>query len=73
MQTLSKTSHIRAKATPTLELSLLSKLSKVIKLKLGRGTITGGNPERCQETEGNLHVEVSFDNPHIRMETSAEY
>ena len=45
VQITSKTCHVRAKATATLELSLLSKLGRVTKLKPGRGAIVGGNPE----------------------------
>ena len=56
----------------TPELSLLSKLDRVTKLKLGRGATAGSNLERCQGTKGDLHVKVSSDIPHIQMETSAE-
>ena len=63
---------VRAKATSTPELSLLSKLDRVTKLEPGRGAMAGGNPEGCQGTKVNLHVEVSSDNLHTRMETSAE-
>ena len=54
MQTTSKTGPVRAKATPTPELSLLSKLGRVIKLESGRGTTVDDNPEGCQGTEGDL-------------------
>ena len=37
VQTISNTGHVRAKATPNFELSLLSKLSRVTKLKPERG------------------------------------
>ena len=66
------TDHVRAKVTPTLELSLLSKLGRVTKLKSRRRATVGDNPERCQGTEGDLYAKVSSDSPHVLMETSAK-
>ena len=72
VQTLSKTDHVRAKVIPTPELLLLSKLDRVTKLRPGRGATVGGNPEGCQGTKGDLHVEISSDSYHVLMETLAE-
>ena len=67
-----KESSVRVKATSMPKLSLLSKLDRVTKFKSGRRTTVSSNLEGCQETEGDLHVKVFSDNPHARMETSAE-
>ena len=71
VQITSKTT-VRAKATPTPELSLIRKLGRVTKFKPGRGTTVGGNPNECQGIEGNLHVEVPSDSPHARIGMSAQ-
>ena len=60
------------RAMPTPELSLISKLSRVTKLRPEREATVGSNPEGCQGIEGDLHVEISSDNHHVRMETLAE-
>ena len=44
VQILSKTDPVRAKVTPTPELSLLSKLDRVTKLRPGRGATVSVNP-----------------------------
>ena len=64
VQTLSNTGYVQDKATPTPELLLFSKLDKVTESEPRRGATVGGNPEGCQETEGDLHVKVSSDSPH---------
>ena len=68
MKTLSKIGTVRAKATITPELSLLSKLDEVTSPEFGRGATADGNPERCQGLEDNLHSEVSSDSLHAKDE-----
>ena len=46
-----------------VELSLYSKLGKVIAPKLGQGTTTSDDSKVRQRTEGNCHSKVPFDNP----------
>ena len=72
VQTTQKTGSVRAKVIPTPELSLLSKLGRVTKLELGQETVASGNLEGCHGIEGDLHIEVLFDNPHARIETLVE-
>ncbi|GFY81823.1 growth-regulating factor 3 [Actinidia rufa] len=57
-QSLPKTTTVRAKALVTSGLSLFSKLGIITAMELGRGAMADGNPERCQETEGDLYVRV---------------
>ncbi|GFY88975.1 hypothetical protein Acr_06g0009150 [Actinidia rufa] len=66
-----KTVVIRAKAIDTSKLSLLNKLRIITTLELGCGAMVSGNPERCQEIKGDLHVKVRPHCPHARMEMSA--
>ena len=47
VQITSKTGLVRAKATPTPKLSLLSKLGRVTKFKPKRGTTVDSNSEGC--------------------------
>ncbi|GFY99384.1 hypothetical protein Acr_13g0007850 [Actinidia rufa] len=70
-QSLPKTIVARAKTIVTFELYLFSKLRIITVLRLGCGATVDDNLEGCQETEGDLHVRVTLDRPHTRMETSA--
>ncbi|GFZ03798.1 hypothetical protein Acr_16g0004220 [Actinidia rufa] len=70
-QSLSKTTVVRVKAIVTFKASLFIKLRIIIALELGCGATAGNNPERCQETEGDLHVRVPPDSYHAGIETSA--
>ncbi|GFZ19713.1 hypothetical protein Acr_28g0004180 [Actinidia rufa] len=63
MQTVPNTSTDRAKVIVTSKLLLFSKLGSISALELGRGVTADDNPKGCQETEGNLHVEISSDSP----------
>ena len=44
----------------------------VTELEFGQGATAGGNLERCQRTEGDVHVDVTSDSLHGRIEKSAE-
>ena len=53
------------------ELSLDSKLGRVIAPKLGRGATVGGDPKASHGIEDKLFNEVSSDSPHARIKMSA--
>ena len=48
---------------------MYSKFSRITTLKFGQGATVDGAPEARQGTEGNLHDEVSSDNPHAWIKT----
>ena len=64
MQTLPNTYTVQAKAIITFDLSLFSKFGGVTMLEFGRRTTASDDPEGCQWTESDLHIETSFDNSH---------
>ena len=64
IQTLLNMGTVRAKAITTSELSLFIKFERITALERGQGATDDNNPEGCQGIKGNLHVKVSFDNPH---------
>ena len=61
VQTLPNIDTVRDKATITSDLSLFSKFGGITAPERGQGATVGGDLERCQETEGNLHIEASLD------------
>ena len=72
MQTLLNIYTVRAKTIVISELSLFNKLEIITALELRQEATADDNPNGCQGPEGDLHVEVSSDNPHTQRKTSAE-
>ena len=63
VQSLPKTTTVRAKAIVISALSLVNKLGIIIAIDRGRGATAGGNPEGCQGTKDDLHDKVPSDSP----------
>ena len=38
--------------------------------EFGQEATVDGDPEGCQETKGDVHIETSFNSPHAQIETS---